>query len=68
MIQWVSVSSTAIRQVGYNSSVNRMYIDFNDSDPYYTYCGVSESLFQQFVSSSSAGRFYHQNIKDQYNC
>lgn len=68
MVQWVSVRSTAIRQVGYDSSISRMYIDFEDSDPYYTYCGVPEDLFQQFASSSSVGRFYHQYIKGQYNC
>ena len=68
MIQWVSVSSAAIRQVGYDSSANRLYIDFDNSDPHYTYCGVSEHLYRQFVSSSSVGSFYHQYIKDQYNC
>jgi len=68
MIQWTSVSSTAIRKVGYDPSTNRMYIDFEDSDPYYTYCGVPQHVFQQFISASSVGRYYHQHIKDQYDC
>jgi len=68
MVEWVSVRSTAIRKVGYDSNTNMMYIDFEDSDPYYTYCGVPENIFRQFVSASSVGRYYHQYIKDQYDC
>ena len=40
MTKWVSVSSSAIRKIGYDSSINRMYIDFDDSDPVYTFCNV----------------------------
>ncbi len=68
MIKWVSVTSTAIRKIGYDSTIKRMYIDFEDSDPYYTYCRVEENIFQQFISASSVGRFYHQYIKDKYDC
>jgi len=68
MIEWVSVASTAIRKIGYDSTIQRMYIDFEDSDPYYTYCRVEESIFKQFISASSVGRFYHQYIKDKYDC
>nr|VFJ75486.1 MAG: KTSC domain-containing protein [Candidatus Kentron sp. FM] len=68
MIQWTSVSSTAIRKIGYEPSTRQMYIDFEDSDPYYTYCRVPQHVFEQFVSASSVGRFYHQHIKDQYDC
>lgn len=68
MIEWISVSSTAIRKIGYDSTSSRMYIDFEDSDPYYTYCGVPQHVFKQFVSASSVGRYYHQYIKDKYDC
>jgi len=68
MVEWVSVLSSAIRQIGYDSTVNRMYIDFEDSDPYYTYCDVPQNLFHQFVSASSVGHFYQQYIKDKYTC
>ncbi len=68
MTEWVPVSSTAIRKIGYDLSSKKMYIDFEDSDPYYTYCNVPETLFRQFLSSSSVGRFYHQYVKNQYNC
>jgi len=68
MVKWVSVNSTAIRKVGYDSSTRKLHIDFEDSDPYYTYCSVPQHVFEQFVSASSVGRFYHQHIKDQYDC
>lgn len=68
MIEWVSVRSSAIRKIGYDSSCSRMYIDFEDSDPYYTYCKVPESVFNSFVSAHSVGQHYHQYIKDQYDC
>ena len=68
MIEWIGVRSSAIRKIGYDSSNNQMYIDFEDSDPYYTYCGVPEVAFRSFVSAGSVGRYYHQYIKDQYDC
>lgn len=68
MIDWVNVVSSAIRKIGYDSSTNRMYIDFEDSDPYYTYCRVPENIFRSFVSARSVGSYYHQFIKDKYDC
>jgi hypothetical protein len=40
MIDWVNVRSSAIRKIGYDTTTRIMYIDFEDSDPYYTFCGV----------------------------
>ncbi len=68
MIDWVHVRSSAIRKIGYEASTRRMYIDFEDSDPYYTYCGVPEGVYQSFVSARSVGSYYHQHIKDRYDC
>jgi len=68
MIEWVNVHSTAIRKIGYESSTNHMYIDFEDSDPFYTFCDVPKSVFKEFVSASSVGRYYHRYIKDKYDC
>lgn len=68
MIEWINIRSTAIRKIGYDSSINNMYIDFEDSDPHYTFCGVPELVFQDFISASSVGGYYHQHIKDKYDC
>lgn len=68
MIEWISVTSTAIRKIGYDSATSRMYIDFEDSDPYYTFCRVPEHVFRNFVNAGSVGRYYHSHIKDRYDC
>ncbi len=67
-IEWINVRSSAIRKIGYDSSNSRMYIDFEDSDPYYTYCGVPQNIFTTFVTAQSVGSHYHQYIKDRYDC
>ena len=68
MTEWVNVRSSAMRKIGYDVTTSRMYIDFEDSDPYYTYCRVPEDLFRRFVSARSVGSFYHRYIKDKYDC
>ena len=68
MVKWENVRSSAIRKIGYDSATMRMYIDFEDSEPIYTFCRVPEDVFNSFVSSSSVGRYYHQYIKDQFDC
>ena len=68
MTEWVNVRSSAIRKIGYDAGPSRMYIDFNDSDPYYTFCRVPEHIFRSFVSARSVGSYYHNHIKDRYDC
>lgn len=68
MIEWINVRSSAIRKIGYDSSISCMYIDFENSDPHYTYCRVPEKIFKSFVSARSVGGYYHQYIRDRYDC
>ncbi len=56
MVEWKQVESPTIQKIGYEKSTNCMYIDFNDSKPYYTMQGVSEDLFVEFVDSWEADR------------
>ena len=67
MIDWVNVHSSAIRKVGFNSATSTLYIDFEDSDPYYEYYNVPEHVFREFVNAQSVGRYYHRHIKKQYS-
>lgn len=66
MIEWKKIRSSAIIKVGYDSDRNIMLIDFEGSEPQYTYYQVPKKVFQKFVSAESVGRYYHQNIKDRY--
>ena len=34
----------------------------------YNFCGISRSLFDEWVSAPSVGKFYHQWIKGRYPC
>ncbi len=34
----------------------------------YTFCGISRSLFDQWVSAPSVGKFYHSRIKGRFSC
>lgn len=56
MIEWISVHSSAIRKIGYEVSSHRMFIDFEDSDPYYTFCGVpNKGVRSRIVTSEIQG-------------
>lgn len=68
MTEWVSVNSSAIREIGYDARTFQMFIDFEDSQPIYTFCGVPKAVFLEFINSGSVGRYYHQYIKRQYQC
>lgn len=68
MTEWITVASSAIKAVGYDESNQRMYIDFQDSQPVYIFCAVPESVFREFVGARSVGRYYQRYIKDRYQC
>lgn len=68
MTKWIHVSSEAILRVGYDPGIHRMYIDFRDSFPQYTFCGVPENVFRDFVNASSVGGYYHRHIRGRYQC
>lgn len=68
MTEWVSVNSSAIREIGYDAETSQMFIDFNDSHSVYTFCGVPEVVFREFISSGSVGSYYHQHVKGRYQC
>ncbi len=67
-MQRQSVSSSAIRSVGYDPASRKMEIVFRSSSQVYHYCGVPESVFKGLLQASSKGRYYQNNIKDRYDC
>ena len=56
MVEWKQVVSSTIQKIGYEKATNCMYIDFNDSKPYYAMRGVSEDLFVEFVETWDSDR------------
>lgn len=61
------VSSSAISRIEYDATTKRMYITFRGSGTY-TFCRVPESIYQAFLHAPSIGGFYHDHIKDKYDC
>ncbi len=64
-MQRVLVSSSDIASVGFNVNTNTLEIEFH-SGGIYQYSGVTETVFQSLINATSVGRYFHQNIMDQY--
>ena len=60
------LNSSAIRRVTYNPKTQKMNVQFVGTGKQYTYVGVPEDVYDDFVNSSSAGKFFNDNIKDDY--
>jgi hypothetical protein len=58
-----TVSSSAIRAIGYNGSTLR--VEFHNSGVY-DHPGVPYELYARFMRSSSKGAFYNQYIRGRY--
>lgn len=58
------VDSTNIKEVGYNG-MDKLIVRFRTGKTY-TYLGVSPSIYDQFLSAASKGKFYQQYIKGKF--
>jgi len=63
----IRVSSSAIRAIGYDAVTRRMKIAFTEGH-IYDFCGVPESIFKGLLHAGSKGRYYHNYIRDRYQC
>jgi hypothetical protein len=61
----VSVRSTNIRSAGYSAASRTLEIVFR-SGGRYQYFGVPDLFFERLIKAKSAGRFFHDNIKDRF--
>jgi len=64
-MQRVSVSSSNIRSIGYESESKILEIEFN-SGSIYQYYKVPEEIYQNLMNAGSHGRYFRQNIKNTY--
>ena len=60
------LDSSAIRRVTYNPKTQKMNVQFVGKGKQYTFVGVPEDVYDDFINSSSAGQFFNDNIKDDY--
>lgn len=61
----VPVTSSNIASVGYDANTNTLEIEFN-SGHIYQYFDVPNSIYDDLVSASSVGQYFHQTIKGIY--
>ena len=66
-METVSLSSSAISQVSYNSDTKEMHITFAQGRTY-IFCGVPRHIFEGLTTAASAGTYYNSYIRDRYQC
>lgn len=59
------VNSTAIGSIGYEAETLTLEVELS-SGRVYQYFDVPEAVFLDFMNASSHGRYYNQNIKNDY--
>jgi hypothetical protein len=57
-----NLSSSTISEVGFEANSNTLEILFRDGRVY-QYFDVPENIFDALKAASSAGQFFHQNIR-----
>ena len=63
----IRVSSSAIASVGYDPSLQRMQVKFNQGKTY-SFCRVPQRIFDGLLAAGSKGSYYDSHIRDKYSC
>jgi len=64
-MKFISITSSNIVEVAYDKSISRMHVKFTNGN-LYVYSNVPENTFNEFLNSESKGRFFAQNIKNNF--
>jgi hypothetical protein len=60
-----TVESDAIHAIGYDDEVRVLELIFNNGG-IYQYRGVPREVFEQLLRAESKGRFFQDNIRDEF--
>jgi hypothetical protein len=63
----VSVSSSNIRSIGYDSDSMTLEVEFN-SGAVYQYQGVPQAEYDAVMNAGSKGRYFNASIKNRFPC
>jgi hypothetical protein len=63
--QWIERSSF-IRRLCYDDGHKYVLVSLNGT--YYHYCGVPAAVVDDWLASSSMGRFYNASVKGRFDC
>jgi hypothetical protein len=61
----IPVTSNALVSVGYDPATMTLEVEIHGGTVY-QYLDVPETVFQALMASDSLGRFFNQNIKNQF--
>ena len=64
MMEWHSVDSSFISRIGYDEGKLLLHVDMVRGK--YQYTEVPKNIFDTFLASSSAGKYWNLNIKGGY--
>ena len=60
------IESSMIKSIGYDPNISVLEIEFRSGEVW-QYFDFPESLWYEFESSESKGKFFHREIKNQYS-
>ena len=60
-----NVTSSNIVSVGYNDETSELLVTFH-SGKQYAYSGVAEEKYREMIEAESVGKYFTQNIKNNY--
>lgn len=64
-MQRINVSSSNIKSIGYDVLNHALEIEFTTGD-IYQYLDVPEYIYEAMMNASSHGKYFYQNIKENY--
>jgi len=60
-----AVESSSISEIGFDEASNTLEIMFRDGK-LYQYFDVPAHLYEQMISASSIGKFFHENVRGEF--
>jgi hypothetical protein len=61
----VVVDSSSLRSVGYDAATSTLEVEFRNGSVY-QYTNVPSELWTRFRHAESIGRFFQENVRDQF--
>jgi hypothetical protein len=57
------VSSSQIKEIGYDEPSKTLYVRFKSKNKVYSYAPVSEGTYNELMASKSIGKFFYAEIR-----
>ena len=66
-IEMKSVKSSLIDKIGYDPAAKTLVVQMNNSSDTYTYEGVSQAVYDDFLAADSKGAYFVEHIKGKFS-